>query len=140
MEKTRIDLALFDARPGAEEGRWLTLRDPESGKDLPVRIRLKGADSQAWRDTHLEQRRRRLDEMEKSGRARIDPAQADAEDIERLVAVTVQWEGIDRNGAEWPCTPANVRELYVGWPEFRAQVVAFLATRANFLPRSASGS
>lgn len=140
MEKKSLDISRFDARQGAEEGRWLTLQDPETGAPLPIRILLKGGDSQAWRDKHLEQRRRRIDEMEKSGQSRIDPARVDEEDVERLVAVTAQWEGIDRDGVDWPCTPEHARELYTGWPAFRAQVVMFVAHRANFYPRSASSS
>jgi hypothetical protein len=134
-----IDLNRYDARPAAEEGRWLTLKDPETGEDLPARILLKGVDSKAYKDAQLAQRRARLEHFDKTG-SRLDPAKADEEDLERLVAVTVNWENLGRGDEQFPCTPANVRELYTGWPEFRAQVLGFVVQRANFLPRSASVS
>lgn len=141
MEKAKsLDLNLFDARPGAEEGRWLTLKDPETGDDTPARLLLKGGDSQAWKDKELEQRRARLEIMERSGTSRVDPAYADREVTDRLVAVTAKWEGIARDGVDWPCTPQNIVEFYNGWPQFRAQAVIFIGTRANFYPRSASAS
>lgn len=135
-----VDLRNYDARPAAEEGRWLTLRDPQTGDELPARVLLKGTDSRAWKDAALAQRRARLEHMRKHEGAPLDPAVADAEDIERLVAVTAAWENLKVGEQDFPCTPENARELYSGWPEFRGQVLAFLAERANFLPRSARGS
>jgi hypothetical protein len=135
-----LDLKKYDTRPASEEGRWLTLKDPETGDDLPARIRLKSTDSQAWKDTQLAQRRARLELFDKSGTTRVDPTVADAEDLERLVAVTVEWEGLAQGEEPWPCTPANAREFYTGWPAFKPQIVAYIAQRANFLPLSASGS
>jgi hypothetical protein len=135
-----LDLKRYDTRPAAEEGRWLTLKDPETGAELPARILLKGTDSQAYKEAMLAQRRARLEHFDKTGGSRQDPAATDAEDLERLVAVTASWENITLGDEDFPCTPANARELYTGWPEFKSQIVAFIAQRANFLPRSASGS
>lgn len=135
-----VDLDQWDARPAAEEGRWLRLKHPVTGEPLPARIRLLGSDSQVWKDTQLAQRRARLELLESTGAMRVDPAVADEEDLARLIAVTAEFDGMTRGAEPFPCTPANAREFYLGWPDFRAQAVAFIVVRANFFPRSASGS
>lgn len=131
-----MDLDRYDTRPASEAGVWVTLRDPVTGAPLPARVHVRGQDSRAWQEVLLAQRRARLERAEKTGRMALDPAEVDEEDIERLVAITIGWEGISRGGAQWPCTPENAREFYRGWPEFRAQVVEVVARRANFLPPS----
>lgn len=137
-----IDLEDFDSRPAAEEGRWLTLRHPSTGEEIPARLLLKGVDSDAYREKHLEQRRARLEHFDKTGASRLDPAAVDEEDLERLVAVTIGWEGIARKDeskklVDVPHSPAEVKAFYLRYPDFRVQALSFITARANFLPRSA---
>jgi hypothetical protein len=134
-----IDLKKLDVRPGSDDGRWLTLRDPDTDQELPgSRLKLLGADSKIWKDLQLEQRRARLDFFESSGKTRIDPGRADEEDLSRLIAATVAWEGIGNGAEPLPLTAANVRDMYLAVPEFRAQAIGYIITRANFRARSAS--
>jgi len=54
--------------------------------------------------------------------------------IDRLVALTTSWSGIDMDGKPFPCKPENVRSIYEnpGYRWLRDQVAAFIDEPSNF--------
>ena len=128
-----LDLARA-ADPGRDQAAWLEVMDPVSGRPNGVRIRLAGLDSPAHRAAQREMTNRRLAAMARRGsRYRPRAEELEAEALNLLVAVTLDWEGISENGQPLACTPENVREVYARVPWLHEQVDDFVGDRANFL-------
>lgn len=123
----------------AEEGAELELVDP-AGKRTGWKWRLRGTDAPSMQALALGHRRRRLEQLARTGEDRVDPATFDEEALEQMVAATLSWEGCElEDGVPFECNPPNVRAaLAEKW--IREQVAEFIRKRANFLHRSASAS
>lgn len=124
----------------AEEGSVLEIVDPVTREPTGWKIRLRGSDSPTLQALQLDQRRRRLEQLARQGHDRVDPSMFDEDTIEMLVAATISWEGVElEDGMPFDCTAVNARAAY-GERPIREQVTAFISSRANFSPRSASAS
>ena len=76
--------------------------------------------------------------MHRHHRHRLDPAKVRRfENIELLVACTLNWAGIRAKGQPLPFSVDNARVIYAKLPWLREQVKAFIEDRANFLKASA---
>ncbi|USG59933.1 hypothetical protein NBZ79_12175 [Sneathiella marina] len=130
MSDPNFDLSRFECQARAETGAPLTLRHPKSGADLPAVIWLQGEDALSYRHLLRQQIDRQLRDRQ------LDLTAMDLENrlLERLAALTLRWEKIDYDGAEFPCTPDNARRLYTEQLWIREQVVSFVEDRAHFLP------
>jgi hypothetical protein len=129
-----MDLATLDVTAKAEQGAWLTLRHPGTGDDLPVRIRLAGKDSKAWKDAEREYSDRRLEEIQKRGKmGKVKTAQIEERGIKLLAMATLEWEGVELNGQTLECTRQNAIRLYTEHVWITEQVDEFVGDRANFL-------
>ncbi|TAK45263.1 MAG: hypothetical protein EPO27_10615 [Betaproteobacteria bacterium] len=136
-----MNLDEFDTQPASEAGVWVSLKHPDTGAVLPARLRLRGHDAPSYQALRIEQRRRRLEQLARSNVDRVELEQLDEETVEQLVCLTVDWEGLTRNGEAFSYSAANARTLYThkGWAWIREQAVAAIGNRANFLPPPASG-
>ena len=93
----------------------MAVRHPVSGEPMPDRegqpqvIRAAGIDSPQFR--------RVLAERQAALRAEGQVPDADALRLELAVGCTVAWHLLGPDGAELPCTPETVREVYqrCGW-------------------------
>lgn len=102
-------------------------------------IDLYSSDSAAARTCMRAQSRRRLNVR---GRVRLTPEELEADSVELLAALTVDWRllSLDGEHLDVPCTPENARELYaeaaVAW--IREQVDEFVGDRSNFSKASSA--
>jgi hypothetical protein len=129
MSDPLFDLSQFDCATRAETGAPLTLRHPKTGTDLPAVIWLQGEDAPGYRQLLRQQIDRQLRDRQ------LEPSAADLETrlLERLAALTLRWENVTYDGAEFPCNPDNARRLYAEQLWIREQVVGFVEDRAHFL-------
>lgn len=140
MQPDTIDLDHFDTRAGAEAGIEFTPVHPKTGEPLSaVKIRLLGADSDAYRDLQMQMQRRAAERMARTRKLSITPEEIEAQALDLLVAVTQGWSGITEGGTPVEFSPENVRKVYTRATWLREQVDAAVQDRANFLPRSGGG-
>jgi len=132
-----IDLAAFDTRGGANEGRELELKSPD-GRATGIRLVLRGADSDAYEAARRAQAAANRAALLKNRQKQFTLEELDEQALELLVAATAGWSAFSWKGEAFAYTAANARKLYREFPHFREQADAFLAERANFLPRSAT--
>lgn len=100
-------------------------------------ITLLGADSDEYKSVRNASGNRRLDASVRRGNivaGSLEEIESDT--LDALVAATVSWTNFKNDGQDIPCTPANVRMVYVKVPWLRRQVDKFVADDANFLPAS----
>jgi hypothetical protein len=77
---------------------------------------------------------RRLAEMAKGGKKSMTSVDIETESLEILAMAIQGWEGLERDGDTWPCTPENVRELLEHrW--IRRQLDEAMNTEALFFGR-----
>jgi len=127
-----------DIKDWQESAAWLTLLDPRSGEPIggleePARILLTSPYSERWQ------------QMEKAYHSQIrmareqGPVRFTLEDVEKFeghrikcyMAVTREWEHIDRDGAPLACSPVNMEWLY-SFKWVSDQLLAFMSDVANF--------
>jgi len=129
-----MDLANLDLKAGANAGAWIDIEHPVTRDPLGIRIKVLGRDSDAFAEIE-EKRQREALEAAKQRKKPADPIAAAKELAEAvLVSCTVAWEGVELDGVELDCTPANVKAVYYRFAWLRDQVDVAIGTRANFLP------
>jgi len=137
-----MDIEDFDTSGNA--GVVLPVKHPITGVPLTladgtaVTLTVAGVDGERYQAAFTTQVNKRL---QTSLNARSQQQTAEdlmRENIDLLVAVTLDWQGIEKAGAPLPYSPANARALYERLPWLREQVKAFVEDRANFLKASAS--
>lgn len=118
---------LVDTRIAVEE---LVIRDAND-MPTPLKIRVLSRDSDAWRKQVY---KLQTENAKFSRKGKDVPLEkSDADGIALITAVTVSWEGINRDGQPMPCTPENVAKLYEKAPWIADQVFAFVRERENFM-------
>lgn len=130
MRDSVFDIAAFDLKARAEAGAPLRLRHPKTGELLPAVIWLQGEDAENYRRTLRAQIDRQI--MER----KLDLTAAEMEErlIERLAAITLKFENIEKDGQPLEASEETARALYREHLWIREQVAAFVEERANFLP------
>ena len=131
-----MDLKKRDTKKGAETGCALTVVDV-NGKETDIVIRLRGADSEAYREQLREIQRRTMNHLNRTRKLVRAPEEIEAESIELLVAATIGWSGIQEDGKDVPFTAANATRIYTDYPAIREQADRAVNDRANFLPSAA---
>ena len=112
-----------------EAGAEVNILSPVDGSPTDVFIKIKGADSKAWR----QQRKRQTSAIvQAKSEGKLDEVDYDALDIEALVAITIDWKNLTKGGKKYECTPANARALYEQSPSIVEQLIRFLGDTANF--------
>ncbi len=136
----------FDLRAAAEKGAWLQLVDPITGEELgvaeekPCRIRVRGADSMAYEEAVARTVAMRSKKTLPPKKGRVTANQLleaagenEGMQAEELAAITLGWEHIEWEGAEFPHSHENAIKLYTEHRWIREQVIDFFGDRANFV-------
>jgi len=121
-----------------ESTAWLYLKHPYTGEVLggdeaPARILVMSPMSKRWVEMD------RTWQVERIVSRQRDVAKVEKDDIEKFeahrvrcfMAVTREWEHIERDGAPLTCTPVNMEWLY-GLPWIRSQLLDFVSDLQNF--------
>jgi len=124
-----VDLSQFDTKKTSEEGVWVEIESPIDGEPLGIHFKILGSDSEVYN----KQIRKNKDKMMKQGMRNIKSENLEVEEIELLVACTVDWDNIVDNGEKLECTKENVRCVYKNYPWIKDQVDDFIGDRSNFL-------
>ncbi|MHB2205071.1 hypothetical protein [Methylobacterium sp. CM6257] len=134
-----MDLSNLDTTATAEAGATMEVVHPATGAPLTqdggavVSITLAGQDSERYRKADRRIANKRLQASSNGQRVKLTAEGIESDNLERLVACTIAWNGIGWGGADKECTPENAREAYKRLPWLREQAEAFTADRANFL-------
>lgn len=137
-----MDLSTLNTARLDEDGAVFVPRHPETHQKLDISIRLRSSNCATVRAksrafmTALQTDR----EFKRTGI--MDAEQVDRHGTEVLVACTVGWENVTRNGEALACNDANARAVWSdpGLTWLRAQAQEFIAEAANFLPKDAPAS
>lgn len=113
-----------------DRGKWFALRDPVTGKETGIRLRIAGPDSA----TQARARLRMVDEL---AEAADDEGRVSAEAREKcrlnsLARCVLGWE-IEEDGQPLPFTHANVLRLLRAASWAHQQVDAMAGNRAAFM-------
>lgn len=130
-------LSLFDTETQSEEGAWLHLTIPGSDelayldaeKTKPLRIKLKGPDSDTWTQF---QRKAFAKVNEKDKRTPKEIAIEDAKLFARMALAVENVPGFD--GA----TSDKLFDLFFKYKDIRVQCLTFVMQRENFLRKPES--
>ena len=121
------------------ESATLKLVHPETGALLGAEITLAGANHPRRKACEFNRNRTLRAKIAKKGRLELTDPQDDADyDIDHLVACTLGWTGIARDGKQIDCNPAETRIIYEATAWIRDQANAFLGDSANFLQSTAT--
>lgn len=112
-----------------EAGAEVNILSPVDGKPTDVFITIQGADSKEWRKQKKKQTSLIIAAKANDKMQDLD---YDAMDVDALVAVTLGWRGIVKDGEEFKFTKANAKELYNQAPAVVEQLISFLGDSANF--------
>lgn len=112
-----------------EAGAEVNILSPVDGSPTDVFIKIKGADSKAWR---VQRKRQTSAIVQAKSEGKLDEIDYDALDVEALVAITIDWRNLTKGGEEYKFTPENARALYEQSPSIVQQLLTFLGESANF--------
>ncbi|WP_297803401.1 hypothetical protein [uncultured Brevundimonas sp.] len=132
-----MDFAQLDTCKLADDGVQHHIVGPDGAPlytdDKPVTLTLLGADSAkltAISNQHANAILRNRNQMQ------VTAELAMTNEIKRLAAATVGWDGIVLEGEPLPFSEDNAAMLYRRFPWLRDQVRTFIDDRANFLNAS----
>jgi len=112
-----------------EAGAEVNILSPVDGSPTDVFIKIKGADSKAWR----QQRKRQTSAIvQAKSEGKLEELDYESLDVEALVAITIDWKNLTKGGKKYECTPENARALYEQSPSIVQQLLTFLADSGNF--------
>jgi hypothetical protein len=138
-----FDLAQLDTLSLGEAGVEMPVKHPGNGVPLinddgsPMTLTVASADSDKFQKAGRAARdRRNAVGGRRAGPGSVKAAEIDADSIELLVAVVVNWN-VTLDGKKPTCAPASVRAAFKRFPWLMRQVDAYIADDANFLRPSA---
>ena len=114
-----------------EEGAEILISNPVTGKTTDLYIKVLGSDSLVWQKS-IKRGRNKLISKLSENKEISEQDEIDAE-IDQLVAVTVDWRGIEREGVPVKFTAKDCKKLYTSSPGVRQQVDKFVSDRTNFI-------
>ena len=128
-----MDLAKLDLTKSSNEGVWISLKHPATDKELPMKIKIIGKDSDKFVKLSEEFRRASLDEMKnnKTIEQRLQSSKEYGDNL--LVGCTLDWKDIELDGKKLDCTPENVALVYKRFGWIKEQIDTAIADRANFI-------
>lgn len=133
----QVDIALLPQEAGREEeGVELPIfqknGEPYVGMDgKQSTVTVVGNDSKAVREAERQNTQRVI----RGGRTRLTPDQLHANRVNVAAAAVVGWNGWEKDGKAWPCTPENVRQLLHTVPHILRQVEEGVASHADFFEK-----
>jgi len=113
-----------------EAGAEVNILSPVDGSPTDVFITIQGADSKEWRKQKKKQTSLIISAKSNNKMEELD---YDAMDVDALVAVTLDWRGLNKDGKEYKFSKANAKALYEQAPGVVEQLIAFLGDSANFI-------
>lgn len=128
-------LKQFDTVSASEEGAWLHLVTPgadeksylDEERTKPLRIKLKGPDSDAWTSF---QRKAIKSNNQKDDKTAHEIA---LEDAKLFAKMTIDWENIpDDNGEPLEFSKDAAIKLYLTYKDIRMQALRFVIAQENF--------
>lgn len=128
-------LKQFDTVSASEEGAWLHLVIPgtdekaylDEERTKPLRIKLKGPDSDAWTSF---QRKAIKSNNQKDDKTVNEIA---LEDAKLFAKMTIEWENIpDDKGKTQEFSKEAAINLYVDYKDIRMQALRFVMSQENF--------
>lgn len=125
-----MDLDAIQPRTGS-----MPVKHPVTGEPTDAVILVAGVDSEQYQVAQRQAWERRLDRSSQ-GRNKPTFEEYEQDGLELLVACTVGWSGLSKDGKDLDYTPAAARKLYSD-PRYvwlRTQVDRFIGDRANFFP------
>jgi len=124
-----MDLNQLQTVSSHDEGAECNILSPIDGMPTDVFIKIKGADSKAWRAAKKSQMSQII-----AARAddKLDKLDYDSMDAEALAEVTISWKGITKDGKPYGFSKENALTLYKESPAVLNQLLAFIEQRANF--------
>lgn len=134
------DLSELDTVAGADAGHEFELRHPATNEPLGIFMTVVGSDSERYHE-HLRQIRKQA--AAQATRSRHHRQETDEDDvgIGLLAASTIGWKHMPPvNGKAVEFSLDNAKMVYKRFPWIREQASVVIQERANFLPRSGSGS
>jgi len=132
---------MFDLNSVSElETATLKLTHPETGELIGAEIQLAGASHPKRRAIEFQRARVLRARVSKKGRLELsDPQEDEEHEIDRLVACTLGWTGLARDGKAIECNAGEARAIYESAAWIRKQAVAFLEDSAGFLQSTKKG-
>lgn len=126
---------MFDLNSVTELDRGtLHLVHPETGAPIDAEIVLASASHPKRKQMEFARARMLRARVAKKGKLELSDPQDDADyEIDWLVACTLSWKGLARDGKAIECTPGEARAIYEGASWIRNQASAFLGESAGFL-------
>jgi hypothetical protein len=127
-------LSMFDTESASESGSWLHLAVPGTDGDLaydgkgnPLRIKLKGPDSDVWTEF---QRKAMRHAGKKDTRSAKEVAKEDAHLFARITLDVENIPGYDKPDRE------KLVEMYTQYKDIRIQSLRYLMNQENFIGKS----
>jgi hypothetical protein len=127
-----FDFEKYDTVSNGDAGRWMPVVAPGNHK-TDAAVCLYGSDGRVYNQAMLTVARAKIERMRAAGQTNLDPADANQDQDELLIACVKDWKGVTLAGAELPCTPDNVRTMFERFPWFKEQCSKFVHQRTNYL-------
>lgn len=131
------DMAAFDTIKAAERGSVMEVRKPDKSGDVfrhadgrPFTITVLGKDSETFKSAARAQSDRRIAQNMRT-RQPVLTAVIERDDIELLVAVTVDWD-IILDGKKPPANSKEYRAAFTRYPWLKEQLDEWVGLRSNF--------
>jgi len=129
-------------RESSDAGAWCDILDP-LGADTGLRFRVAGAHSDKFRRAMTKAQATQVNREKSRGRRDVTPEDLELEfDLmaDVLAECTLEWNA-EKDGADWPCSTSNARDVYLNAPDVRRQVFQFVSDAKNyFLSQSSAGA
>jgi len=110
----------------------ITLPD---GTETDIVITVASQDSEQYRKKTLESRNKRMKDLQRGKKSQLTAEQLDEGGVDLLVACTIGWQNVEKDGKPLEFNDENVRSLYADFPWIKDQVDEAIADRANFMKR-----
>ena len=110
---------------------WLTILHPQTFEPTPIKIKLAGADSDAYKKTERRVRNRNVALLKKNKNG-LSAEVVEASAMDLLLGATLDWQGVTWGGSPMEFSPENARMLYEKFGFIRDQVDDFVGDRVNF--------
>lgn len=125
-----MDLSKLDTAAVAEQGVALEITHPITGEALGITVILAGSDSATYRKAQAVIARKRM-----RGRSfkPMSPEEVHLESVRLLTSCTLNWSGVELEGATLPCTEANAEVLYRRFPWLYEQADQAMHDRSRYL-------
>lgn len=133
-----MDTFDLDAFEDVSAGEY-TVKHPETNQPTPIVMMLAGPEHPNRKKIAFAHQRRLRKVLQQTGKLQLaDPEEEEAEEVDMLVACTLNWRGISVSGKELAFSAEAARQLYNDpkrrW--LRDQIKAAINEREHFIKRS----